>query len=60
MSNLRIEIYNLSGKVIFSIIKDKFLTGEKRKIDITKLQMGMYILRAYSDERVNNLKFVKQ
>ena len=60
VDNLKIEIYDLSGKVVFSSLQDKILKGEQKQIDVSKLQKGMYILRAYSNDKVNNIKFVKR
>jgi hypothetical protein len=60
VKNLKIEIFDLSGKVVFSTFRDKVLKGEQNQIDVSKLQKGMYLIRAYSDDKVNNVKFVKQ
>jgi len=60
VEDLKIEIFDLSGKVVFSANQDKVLKGEQKQIDVSNLQKGMYLIRAYSDNRVNNVKFVKQ
>jgi hypothetical protein len=60
VENLKIEIFDLSGKVVFSTSLNKVLKGEQNQIDVSHLQKGMYLIRAYSDDRMNNLKFVKQ
>jgi hypothetical protein len=46
--------------VVFSSLHDKIVKGEQNQIDVSILQKGLYMVRAYSDEKVNNVKFVKQ
>ncbi|MCD4665097.1 MAG: T9SS type A sorting domain-containing protein, partial [Bacteroidales bacterium] len=60
VENLKIEIYDLSGKVMLPIIQNKIYRGEQKQIDVSKLQKGLYILRAYSNDKMNNLKIIKQ
>ena len=60
MENLKIEIFDLSGKMVFSKLQDKIIEGEQNEMDVSSLQNGMYLLRAYSYDKVNNMKFVKQ
>ncbi|MCD4696395.1 MAG: type IX secretion system sortase PorU, partial [Bacteroidales bacterium] len=60
IENLKIEIFDISGKVVFSTFQNKIINGEQKQIDVSKLQKGLYILRAYSNDKMNNLKIIKQ
>ncbi|NOX45599.1 MAG: T9SS type A sorting domain-containing protein, partial [Chlorobi bacterium] len=60
VGNLKIEIFDLSSKMVFSTSRESILKGEQNQIDVSNLQKGMYLLRAYYDDKVSNVKFVKQ
>ena len=60
IENLKIEIYDLSGKVMLSTNQNKIYKDEQKQIDVSQLQKGLYILRACSNDKMNNFKIIKQ
>lgn len=53
----KIEIYNLEGKQVYSVLQDGFLT--EKEIDIRIFPTGIYFVDIHSDEGIVHKKFLK-
>jgi hypothetical protein len=52
----KIEIYSLDGKALLEL---KSLEGFKTEIDLKGLRNGVYLLKAYLNDKVISRKFIK-
>ncbi|MCD4744821.1 MAG: T9SS type A sorting domain-containing protein, partial [Bacteroidales bacterium] len=59
IKNLKIDVYDLTGKIIRKSSYKNLLKGKNIKIDMSDLHDGLYILKASSDKEEINFKIIK-
>ncbi len=60
-SNVKIEVYDMQGKLVKSVFDGKEIYGTyEKEINMEGLSSGMYNCRVVADDQVNVIKLIKQ
>ena len=60
IDNLKLTIYDLTGRKIYAISEKNIPKGKKSSLDISALKPGMYIIQIHADERFGIFKVIRQ
>ncbi len=60
VGNVQIEIIGVSGNILYSTLWHSLLPGEQHEINVAELPKGLYIIRAYTHDKLNIFKIIKQ
>ena len=60
LGNVQIEILDISGNMLYSNFWHSIHQGEQHEINLAELPKGLYIVRAYTQDKLNVFKIIKQ
>jgi len=60
LGNVQIEILDISGNMLYLNLWHSLCPGEQHEINVAKLPKGLYIVRAYTPDKLNVFKIIKQ
>lgn len=60
IDNLQLELFDLSGRKLFSYSEQNIPEGKRSRLNISELNPGMYIMRINAGNNISSMKLIKR